>query len=258
MYHHLFENYTLTQILILGLSAMLIGANKLGFPAIGILPVVLLAIVFPAKLAPGIQLILLVVGDILAVSYYRRHANWKIILRVIPFCLIGIAVGFFVLRGVDNDILLRRMIGMLILGLVILSLFQERLKSFIANKGLGMAVFFGILLGFSTQLANAAGPISAMYLLMMHLRKEEYMGVSAWLFLILNWIKLPIFIFEGRVTMEALKMDIAVLPLLFAGAVLGILFLHKVPQKRFEQFIQVLVFLSAIYLIFAETINSFF
>ena len=233
---------------------MLIGANKLGLPAIGILPVVLLAIVFPAKTAPGIQLILLAVGDILAVGYYRRHANWKIILRIIPFCLAGILVGYFTLR-IINPLHLRPVIGALILGLVILNLFRERLQAFVADKGLGMAVFFGILLGFSTHLANAAGPISAIYLLMMHLRKEEYMGVSAWLFLILNWIKLPIFIFEGRVTMEALKMDLGILPMVFVGAVCGVVFLKKIPQKFFERFIQTLVFISAVYLVFAETIN---
>ena len=255
MYHYFFENLTLVQILVLGLSAMLIGANKLGCPAIGILPVVLLAIVFPAKISPGIQLILIVVADLLAVAYYRRHANWKIILRVIPFCLVGIVCGFFALRSIDEQHL-RPVIGALILGLVVLNLFRARLQAFLADKGLAMAAFFGVMVGFSTHLANAAGPISAMYLLMMHLRKEEYMGVSCWLFLILNWGKMPIFIFEGRVTMEALKMDIAVLPMILVGGALGILFLNKVPQRHFDQFIQVLVFLSAIYLIFAKTINA--
>ena len=250
MYHFLFPSCSLTQVIILGLSALLIGANKLGCPAIGILPVVLLAIVFPIEKSPGIQLILLIMGDILAVAYYRRHANWRIILRVIPYCLVGIAVGTVVIRHIHSTHL-QTMIGVLILGLVVLNLFRERLNAFLADKGLGMTIFFGVLLGFSTQLANAAGPISAMYLLMLRLKKEEYMGVACWLFFILNWLKLPIFISEGRMSMEAFWMDLGIVPMLLVGGVLGVLFLRKVPQKQFERFIQVLVFLSALYLLFA-------
>ena len=250
MVQYFFADSSLTQILVLGLCAFLIGANKMGVPAIGILPVILLALVFPAKLSPGIQLILLAATDVLAVIYYRRHANWKIILRLLPFALVGIALGSIVIRTVDNEMLLLRMMGVLILALVILNLFRERLKSYLADKGLILALFFGVALGFATQLANAAGPIAAMYFVLMRLQKEEYMGVSAWTFLLLNCIKLPIFISEGRITMEALRMDIAIFPLVLVGGICGVLFLKKVPQKRFEQLVEILVFLSALYLCF--------
>ena len=229
---------------------MLIGANKLGYLAIGILPVVLLAIVFPDTY-PGIQLSLLIVGDILAVIYFRRHVNWKIILRILPYCLIGIALGavliYFVAPGP-----LRRVCGGLLLGLVAMNLFRERLQSFIADKGLCVTIFFGVLLGFSTQLANAAGPIAAVYLLMLRLKKEEYIGIAAGLFLLLNCVKLPLFIAEDRIHITEFKMAVGILPLLFIGGILGVLFLNRVPQKQFERFIQILVFLSALYLLFAS------
>ena len=243
-----FGDATVLQIVILGISALLIGANKMGIPAIGILPVVLLAMAFPSGKSPGIQLILLAAADVLAVAYYRRHANWKVILRLIPFALIGILLGTIVVRQIDADAL-QPVIGGLILALVILNLFRERLQHFVEHQGLWMAVIFGILLGFTTQLANAAGPISAMYLILMRLKKQEYMGVAAWTFLILNCIKLPIFISEGRITMEAFWMDVGIFPLVLLGGVLGVTFFHKIPQRRFDQFVQVLVFLSAVYIL---------
>ena len=52
-----------------------------------------------------------------------------------------------------------------------------------------MAATFGILAGFTTQVANAAGPVMAIYLVLMKFSKEEYIGSAAWYFLILNWIK---------------------------------------------------------------------
>ena len=108
----------------------------------------------------------------------------------------------------------------------------------------------GVTLGFTTQVANAAGPVAAIYFLAMKLPKEKYMGCSAWFFLIINWTKLPIFLWEGRITMEALKIDLVMIPFLLIGAALGILLLSKMPQKLFENIIQVLVVATAIKLFF--------
>ena len=92
----------------------------------------------------------------------------------------------------------------------------------------------------------------AVYLLAMRLPKEEYMGTCAWYFMILNWIKMPIFIMEGRITQEALLIDLPMLPIVLLGAFLGVLFLRKIKQKTFETAIQILIVLSALYLLFPK------
>lgn len=53
-----------------------------------------------------------------------------------------------------------------------------------------------------------------------------------------------------RVTFEALKVDLAMIPFLLIGGALGILILSKMPQKLFENIIQVIVVLCAVYLFF--------
>lgn len=50
--------------------------------------------------------------------------------------------------------------------------------------------------------------------------------------------------------MEALKIDLMMIPFLLIGAALGILLLSRMPQKLFENIIQVLVVLTAIKLFF--------
>ena len=82
------------------------------------------------------------------------------------------------------------------------------------------------------------------------LPKDKYMGCNAWFFLIINWTKMPLFIADGRVTFEALKVDLAMIPFLLIGGALGILILSKMPQKLFENIIQVIVVLCAVYLFF--------
>ena len=124
---------------------------------------------------------------------------------------------------------------------------QDRIDAW--RGSLGMAAVFGILAGFTTQVANAAGPVMAIYLVLMKFSKEEYIGSAAWYFLILNWIKLPLFALDGRMNWEVLKIVPGVLIFLLAGAAIGILFLRNISQKCFTRIVQVLTMLCALRLL---------
>lgn len=245
----LFNEFTFLQMLTLIVSAVLIGINKTAIPGIGVLPVVLLTMAFPARLSTGLQLIMLAMTDLLAVAWYRRHADWKIVLRLLPWAFAGLALGSWTLRYVSDEAM-RPLLGAIVLILAALNLLRARLAPEKIPSGSAVAAACGGTLGFTTQVANAAGPVAAIYFLAMKLPKEKYMGCSAWFFLIINWTKLPIFLWEGRITMEALKIDLVMIPFLLIGAALGILLLSKMPQKLFENIIQVLVVATAIKLFF--------
>ncbi len=251
MHEWFFGGFSGTQIVVLILSAILIGINKTGMPGIGTLPVVMLVASFEPRLSTGLQLMMLGAADIMAVTYYRKHANWRMVLRLMPWALTGIGIGVLVLKGL-NDNMLRQVIGGIILSMVVINYLRNRyLKD--ADKvpnHWAFTAFFGLLAGTTTQIANAAGPVMAIYLLAMRLPKKEYMGVCAWYFLILNWLKIPIFVLEGRITMAALRADLAMLPMLFIGGILGILLINKINQKAFEIVIQILVVVTAFYLLF--------
>ena len=76
------------------------------------------------------------------------------------------------------------------------------------------------------------------------------MGTGAWFFLIVNWIKVPIFAFEGRVTWESVKLDLLMLPIIVIGAAVGILLLKKMPQKLFNDIVMGLAVIGALKLLF--------
>ncbi len=249
MLEYSFGTVNLWQMAVLAFCAVLIGINKTGLPGLGTLPVVLLTLTFDPQSSPGIQLILLCAADVTAVIYYRRHAEWKIIFRVIPFALLGLGAGHLVLRFLPGNHL-PQLIGGIIIALTVLNYFKDRLLKHIEAGGLPMASAFGILMGCTTQIANAAGPVSTIYLLLMKLEKHRFMGVTSYLFLLLNWIKLPIFISEGRVTLDSFKLDLWVLPFLLLGGVLGVIFLNRIPQKKFEFLLQMLILVSAAVLCF--------
>ncbi|MBE6398919.1 MAG: sulfite exporter TauE/SafE family protein [Lentisphaerae bacterium] len=243
-------NLEIYQLVTLCIAAVLIGINKTAIPGLGVLPVVMLTMAFETKMSTGVQLGMLALADVIAVAYYRRNADWKFLLRLFPWALVGLAVGSVILRFIPTDgSVMKRVIGGIVLALMVLGFVRKRLAPEKIPAGTGWAAFYGILMGSTTQLANAAGPISSLYLQAMKLPKEKYMGCCAWYFLILNWIKLPIFAWEGRVTMESVKLDLCMIPLIILGGVLGIVLLKKMSQQLFENIVLVLVVVAAIRLL---------
>ena len=246
----MFDSYSAIQLGGLILSAFLIGVNKTGIPGIGTLPVVILSILFPADFSTGLQLIMLCLADLMAVAYYRRGANWKLLVKLLPCALAGIALGDRILAYMTDNTVLSLAIGIILILLAGLHFYRTYcLKSENVPTHWSFTAGTGVVAGITTQIANAAGPVMALYLLAMRLDKKEYMGTAAVYFMILNWIKLPIFCLEGRISWESVKLDLPMIPVLVLGAAAGIWFVKVVPQKKFDTIIQVLVVISAVWLI---------
>jgi len=76
------------------LCAALIAFSKTGIAGAGSLAIPLMATIFPAGPSTGILLPILVVGDLFAIGFYRRHAVWKHVLRCLPWAVAGILAGW--------------------------------------------------------------------------------------------------------------------------------------------------------------------
>ena len=247
------------QLAILALSALLVGVNKSGIPGLGMLPVILLAVAFESNpgFATGVMLLMICAGDIFAVSYYRKNADWKIVLRLLPYTMLGLALGFATLRFLNRPEHLRIMIGWIILLLAAVHLIRIAFfKHAAVPSHWAFSAAVGLTAGFTTQVANAAGPVMALYLLSMKLPKDRYVGTCAWFFMIMNWTKLPIFCFEGRVLLSVLRAALPVLPLILLGAVLGVLFVKRAPQKFFETIVEIIVIASAVRLLWPSSSDN--
>lgn len=92
----------------------------------------------------------------------------------------------------------------------------------------------GIWAGIATMIANAAGPVMAIYLLSLSLPKQNLVGTSAWFFLIINIFKLPFSWKLGLLHPPTLLLDLALCPVVIIGTMLGRSILHKIPQRLFE------------------------
>ena len=108
-----------------------------GLSVLGIFTVTMLSLIFPAKEAVGILLPILLMGDLIAVTYYRRTVVWKHLFSLVPWILVGIVIGYFVLLNIDNE-QLKILLGFLIIGLnlfqIIRDLFSSRMDQSLPNS----------------------------------------------------------------------------------------------------------------------------
>lgn len=242
---------TLQDWLVVALCALMGGAAKTGILGLGILIVPLMALVLPARESTGILLGILILADLFAVIYYRRNARWPYVLRLLPAALAGITVGYFGLQVV-NDQQLKPIMGGIVLTMLCVNYWRNRTRGKVAPipTQWWFAVGLGFMAGVTTMMANAAAPIMIIYLLAMQLPKEEFVGTGAWFFFVVNWLKVPFSANLELMTVESVKLNLMVLPFIAAGAIVGIFFLKRIPQKAFTVIVQILATAAAIKLLF--------
>lgn len=240
------------QLLLGLLVGILVGFSKTGIPSIGILSVTSMALIFDAKASVGILLPMLIVGDLFAVTYYRRKVVWKHLWGLIPWVLGGIIIGYYILDWSDSRIL-QVLIGVIVLLLLILHLVKgrldERLEQMI-DKARWFSPVLGILAGFTTMIGNAAGGIMSIYLLSKRLNKTEFIGTGAWFFLFVNVVKIPFYLQLGLITSETIIFNSWMVPAIITGAIVGVYVLKRIPQTWFQRIIIGLTAIGAIRLIF--------
>jgi uncharacterized membrane protein YfcA len=219
------------------LGAVLVGLSKTGITGLSLVFVSIFAAIMPARRSTGLVLPLLMVGDVVAVLSYRKHAQWRHVWRLRPWAAAGVVAGFFAM-GRMSDRQTRLAIGLIVLGLALVYIARRlRAGTHTGEHAPWFAPAIGILAGFTTLVANAAGPLTVIYLLAMRLPKMEYMGTTAVFFLLLNLFKLPFMIGLGLVNTESLALNVALLPAVLAGAWFGRWLLRRIDQRLFENIV---------------------
>lgn len=241
------------QYALIAIGAFLVGLGKGGLPGVGNLTVVFLALALPAKASVGILLPILISADIVAVIVYRRHAQWQYIWKLAPWMIVGILIGYLVFSRV-NDGQVRFIIGLTLLSMTAIHFFrkwmrrnerdEDRLphhKVFISSTG--------IIGGFSTMVANAAGPVAALYFIASGLPKYAYIGTSAWFFLLVNVFKVPFMMKLGMIAPESLRFSASFMLYAVLGAIIAPFIVRRINQKIFEQLIWFFVVVGGVKLL---------
>jgi len=214
---------------------------------VSLVHVLIFAYVFGAKASTGIVLPMLIAGDTMAMLMFGQHADWRYVRRMFPPALLGV-IAAWLLMDVMSESYYRPTIGCIILALAVMQLarkFKEEWFTHIPHSP-WFAWGMGILVGITTMLANAAGPVYGLFLIAIGLPKKEFVGTAAWFFLLLNLIKIPFSWNLGLVQKDTLLLNVILLPLIWIGLKLGGRIIHKIGQGWFENLVIVFSILAAI------------
>ena len=221
----------LWQWLVLGFAAFLVGYSKTAISGVASIAIVLFAAVLPARESTGTLLPLLIAGDITAISVYRRHADWGLIRRLLPWIFVGLVVGAVFIANIDNGAM-KVAIAVLLLVLLAAQVWSSRARLFggsdvtteeavvpelTPSQQRLLSPVAGSATGFATMVANASGPVMTLYLLASGYAVVELVGAAAWLYFVVNLIKVPFSIGLGLIHPGSVLLDVALLPAMGAG-----------------------------------------
>ncbi|MDR2529282.1 MAG: sulfite exporter TauE/SafE family protein [Synergistaceae bacterium] len=238
------------------LSAFIVGFAKTGLPGAAIVAVPLMAMVVPPKVSVGVMLPLYMIADVISLCCWWRYAERRYCLPYLFFVGLGIWGASFVV-GAVSDKTFGVIIGCLILFLILLSLSTEALrKREVGNvpvspvPTLSFSAFFGFSTGLVSTLANAAGPIMSLYMLLSRREKFQLLGTTTVCAFFMNWAKVPLFVSLGAINVDTLKLDAAAVPVVALGTFAGFFLAKRIPQKAFKNVVFILAVAASLNLIF--------
>ncbi|MFE2881089.1 sulfite exporter TauE/SafE family protein [Streptomyces sp. NPDC059272] len=231
----------------LAAAALLVGFSKTAVSGANTVSLAIFAAVLPARASTGVLLPILIVGDVLAVLTYRRHAHWPTLWRLFPAVAAGVVIGTLFLVWAD-DAVVRTSIGAILLFMAGVTLWRRRRAdagaeagdepdSVTSRAGRAKARSYGVLGGFTTMVANAGGPVMSMYLLSAGFRKLGFLGTSAFFFLIVNVTKVPFSVGLGLIDGHSLLLDASLAAFVVPGALIGKWAVNRINQRLFEQLV---------------------
>jgi len=230
------------------LASFVIGLSKAGLKGIDMMNITIMAIVFGGKASTGIVLPLLCAADILAVIYYNRHAQWTYFWKLIPWMFVGILVGVYAGKDMDET-LFRRIMAVIIILTVVIMLVLEFRKNVAIPANKLFAAGMGLVSGFTTMLGNLAGAFSNIYFLAMRMSKNDFIGTAAWLYLVVNLFKLPFQIFYWKnITLATLQTDLYLLPALLIGFWAGVKIVSKIKDDSYRKIVILLTLIGAVFI----------
>jgi uncharacterized membrane protein YfcA len=247
---HSVPHLSASQWLLAVAAATGIGIGKSGLAGMSLVHVLIFAFLFGARDSTGVVLPMLLVGDVCAVRIFHQHARWDYVRRMLPPACVGVIVAALIMRSL-NESVYKPLIGVTILILTILQIARTLRPHWFGTvpHARWFAVTIGLIAGGATMLANAAGPIIAIYCVAVALPKFELVGTTAWFFFIINAFKVPFSISLGLIRGSTLALNAVLSPAVVAGIFIGRGLTAHIPQRLFDSLLLAFAGVAALRLV---------
>ncbi|MCC7494323.1 MAG: sulfite exporter TauE/SafE family protein [Fimbriimonadaceae bacterium] len=240
-------------LLKVALAGFVIGLAKVGFAGLGLLITPLLTSVTSPQFAVGVSLPMLIVGDFS--GGWRFFGKWdkRQIAWLLPGCVLGVAIGTPLLQALaESKEHFSRAIGAVALCFAVLQMITNR------RRPEGDAVppapgWVGLGAGCATAIvstiAHQGGLVSNLYLLSQGLTKELFAATTMILYMAINLLKVPPYLYQGRITGETLHFSLLGMPFVVLGVLVGARLIERMNPKTFSAVILWLVVATAVKLL---------
>lgn len=228
----------------------LVGLSKGGLGgAAGAAATPLMALVMPVEQVLGLMLPLLMMADVFAVASHWRRWDNRLLFLLVPASLIGITLGTALLTTISSDAL-RRGLAVIVILFVLYKLFEKQIQAVaVYRPRTWHGILTGAIAGFTSTLAHTGGPPISIYLLMQQVTPRAFVATSAVYFAIINWLKVPYYVYAGLLDLNQLRQVVWLLPLIPVSVLLGRWLSVRIDRKTFERVIIVLLAFSAVLLL---------
>ena len=224
-------------------AVVLLGLSKSGFGAgFGSLAVPMMALVVTVPEAAAILMPVLFVMDVLALGALRHNLDRRLIKFLLPFGLLGIALGTALFRLLDA-----RTVSAIV-GAVTLAFLAQRLlfppRADSAPPPRWLGALLTVTSGFTSFVAHAGGPPIQFYVIPMRLAPLVFTATMAAFFFVINLAKWIPYAWLGLLDWRNMSTSLALLPFAPIGVWIGVRIAKTMQPTLFYRVLYAGMFLS--------------
>ncbi|HZQ71315.1 MAG TPA: sulfite exporter TauE/SafE family protein [Burkholderiales bacterium] len=223
------------------------GLSKGGLGGAGATATPLLALVIAPGQAAAIMLVVLCLMDIFGIRAYLWRWDRHVLRVIVPPGIVGCVFGTAAFRYLDDN-WIRILIALIVLGFLAYSLLPR--KALVKKPSDGAGRLWGTLSGFASFVTHSGGPPLMVYLLPLRLEKERFISTCLVYFAVVNYAKIPGYLWLGLLDLRNVATAVALLPLGVAGIYMGIWLQRRMDPAWFYRVVYALIFLTGAMLLY--------
>lgn len=215
-------------------AVIVIGMGKGGFSGLSALGAPILALALPPAIATALLLPAIIVQDTISLWAFRGSWDRWVVGWMLPGTIAGVIAASLFSAHVHEDQLLLAL-GLITFGFGVYRLWVERGGRVVApSTSPGwVGTLFGGVMGVTSQLAHAGGPPFQMWVTPRRLPHETYIGTTAVLFAIVNWMKVPSYLALGTLNWQTVSAGALLIPLAIVSTLVSVRLVRRMNSARF-------------------------
>lgn len=180
-----------------------------------------------------------------------RKVAWREIARIVPFALVGVIAGIFLLANIDARPLSRAFGVFVVLYSIYILVFKGKTPQiphrWLTPVAAAISLFAGVI---GSVFGGGVGPVFVMYLNSLQVEKDSFRATMNMLMLIMGATRLTGLLIAGMLTKQVLLLLAVALPLAFIAGRVGIWIARRVDQHVFNKLVGGVMLASGCILVF--------